>query len=96
MPREHGPHECYCPSCGYTETAAEYVKCNTLICPECGDRLRATETGEYRGTEQGQSRITQDEGDGVVVVFKTLGLAIVTGLGIGIGLYIVRKKMKLE
>jgi len=44
----HGPHDCYCPSCGYTETVEENVKCNTLYCPKCGDRLRAVGTGEYR------------------------------------------------
>lgn len=46
----HGPHLCYCPSCGYEEEVAENVKCNTLSCPNCGDRLRATETGEQRAS----------------------------------------------
>jgi transcription initiation factor IIE alpha subunit len=45
---EHGDHTCYCPSCGYEETVGENVKCNTLTCPQCGDRMRAKETGEYR------------------------------------------------
>lgn len=52
---EHGPHECYCPRCGYTETVEESVKCNTLTCPICGDRLRAVETGEFR------SRVSQSQ-----------------------------------
>lgn len=94
--RAHGSHECYCPSCNYRQMVDAYSKCNTLTCPDCGDRLRATETGEYRRTGYGQSQISQDEGDGLVAIFKTLGLAVVTGLGIGIGLYIVRKKMRLE
>lgn len=48
MVRPHGPHECYCPSCGYREEVGEYVKCNTRSCPKCGSRLRAEDTGEYR------------------------------------------------
>jgi len=45
---EHGSHICYCPSCNYEETVEEYQKCNQLYCPQCGDRMRAKETGEYR------------------------------------------------
>jgi len=48
MVHPHGAHECYCPTCGYTETVDAYVKCNTRVCPLCGDRMRAVETGEYR------------------------------------------------
>ena len=50
MSHKHGAHQCYCPSCGHTETVDAYVKCNTIYCPECGDRMRAVETGEFRGT----------------------------------------------
>jgi uncharacterized protein (DUF983 family) len=50
MAHEHGAHSCYCPTCGYQTTVAEYVKCNTQSCPVCGDRLRAVETGEYRSS----------------------------------------------
>lgn len=46
----HGEHICYCPSCGYEVTVDEYVKCNTLICCICGDRMRAKETGEFRSS----------------------------------------------
>ena len=57
----HSPHQCYCPSCGYTAIVGDYIKCNTLTCPGCGDRMRASETGEYRGTEQGRSGIGRRE-----------------------------------
>jgi DNA-directed RNA polymerase subunit RPC12/RpoP len=30
----------------------EYIKCNTMTCPRCGDRMRAVETGEYRTSVQ--------------------------------------------
>jgi hypothetical protein len=50
---EHGPHICYCPSCNnYSTEVGENVKCNTLYCPQCGARLRARETGEYRVSAQ--------------------------------------------
>ena len=45
----HGPHDCYCPACGYILTVDTNIKCNTLQCPQCNDRMRAVETGEYRG-----------------------------------------------
>lgn len=51
MAHEHGPHTCYCPSCNYELQADEYVKCNTLACPNCGTRMRAKETGEFRIAE---------------------------------------------
>lgn len=50
MAHEHGLHECYCLQCGYKTKVEAYVKCNTLYCPCCGERLRATETGEFRST----------------------------------------------
>lgn len=48
MSRQHGPHTCYCPSCGSQVTADVNVRCNTLVCPDCGQPMRALETGEYR------------------------------------------------
>jgi tRNA(Ile2) C34 agmatinyltransferase TiaS len=45
----HSSHDCYCPDCGYTTTVEAGQKCNQLTCPDCGARLRAKETGEYRG-----------------------------------------------
>ena len=44
----HGSHSCYCPECNFTMVVETGVKCNTVVCPECGSRLRAVETGEYR------------------------------------------------
>ena len=44
----HGVHSCRCPSCGYETEVEESVKCNTLTCPQCGSRMRAVDTGEYR------------------------------------------------
>ena len=54
--RSHGPHECQCVSCGYTTIVDAYIKCNTLMCLGCGERMRSSQTGEYRGTEKGMSR----------------------------------------
>jgi hypothetical protein len=48
MAHEHGPHTCYCPSCGGSIEVEPYIQCNTINCPQCGTRMRATETGEYR------------------------------------------------
>jgi len=48
MAHEHGSHVCYCPSCNYKVEVEAYTKCNLLICPQCGGRMRAVETGEYR------------------------------------------------
>jgi len=48
MAHEHGPHKCYCPNCNYEVEVDAYVKCNTLTCPQCGARMRAKETGEFR------------------------------------------------
>lgn len=56
---EHGPHECYCIDCGMTVIAPAYVRCRELKCSACGGQMRASETGEYRGTEQGRSGITR-------------------------------------
>lgn len=44
----HGEHDCYCPSCGYALTVSTNVKCNSQVCPDCGNRMRATETGDFR------------------------------------------------
>src|SRR4030042_2206327 len=48
MAHEHGPHKCYCPTCNAEIEVGAYVKCNTLTCAQCGTRMRAKETGEYR------------------------------------------------
>lgn len=48
MAHEHGPHICYCPNCGSEITADVDVRCNSLTCPQCGQPMRAKETGEYR------------------------------------------------
>lgn len=45
----HGEHQCQCVEDGYITTVGVGIKCNTLRCPICGSRLRAVETGEYRG-----------------------------------------------
>jgi len=45
---KHGSHLCYCPSCGSQIEVEEYQKCNELDCENCGDKMRAVETGEYR------------------------------------------------
>lgn len=78
----HGTHSCYCPNpdCGYTETVEEYVKCNTRSCPQCGTRMRASETGEYR-------EITVDTNQ---PVGKTFLWSILAGAGLGLGFLIVR------
>jgi len=55
----HGSHQCQCVSCGFTEIVDAGIKCNTLACPVCGARMQASETGEYRRTEQGRSGITR-------------------------------------
>ena len=69
---EHGPHLCYCPTCGWEQEVSENVKCNTLTCCICGDRLRAVSTGEYRSTRgisQGGTPIAP-----LLVTFGLLGL----------------------
>jgi hypothetical protein len=48
MPHEHGPHTCYCPTCGFEEEVDAYTRCSSKSCPVCGSRMRAKETGEYR------------------------------------------------
>jgi uncharacterized paraquat-inducible protein A len=50
MAHEHGKHTCYCPGCNYEIDVDAYTKCNTLTCPQCGERMRAKETGELRNT----------------------------------------------
>ena len=61
MPHEHGPHQCYCPTCGYEVTADEYVRCNTLSCPRCGTQMRAQETGERRVSAVGDIVAIDDQ-----------------------------------
>ena len=78
----HGSHECVCVNCGYTEIVDAY---NTLTCPGCSSRLRASETGEYRG---GIAEMPEP--------INKVFMAILTGMGIAIGFYIVRKKLKLQ
>lgn len=81
MNHEHGPHECICPNCGYTSVVDAYIKCNTLTCPGCGQPMRASETGAYRGTEMGRGRITrvaQNQGGWG----KVAGFVVVGGLGL--------------
>jgi hypothetical protein len=54
MNHAHGPHECYCPSCGCTLTVGTGEQCSAQTCPCCGQAMRALETGEYRsGIAQG-------------------------------------------
>ena len=80
----HGEHQCYCPSCSYVETVEAGVRCGTLVCPQCGDRLRAVETGEYRGIAENPLETGAKH-----VVFS-----ILAGIGIAIGFYIVSKGLK--
>jgi hypothetical protein len=61
MAHEHGPHSCYCPSCNYQTEVPEYVRCNTLTCPNCGARMRAVETGELRIAQRADSIIEIDD-----------------------------------
>lgn len=89
---EHGPHDCYCPSCGYIESVEENIKCKTLACPQCGTRMRAVKTGEYRANEP--SQIGQENPDLIESPGKTIIIAILTGIGLGIGLFIVSKIAK--
>jgi ribosomal protein S27E len=44
----HGEHVCVCPSCGHRKTVGVGERCNQVRCPECGDRMRAEDTGEFR------------------------------------------------
>lgn len=69
MAHQHGPHECYCPVCDFTETVEENVKCNTLSCPHDGTQMRAVETGEYR--------ISQGEGGSIAL--KIIAATIIVG-----------------
>jgi len=57
MAHEHGSHECYCPTSGYSAVVDAGVACRDLVCPN-GEAMRATDVGEYRGTPRGQSRYT--------------------------------------
>lgn len=82
---EHGPHECYC-TCGYTQIVDAYIKCNTLNCPSCGQRMRASQTGEYRGTQYARVAlpIAQDN-QGTIGKFALgagLGLAVLAIIGV--------------
>lgn len=44
----HGEHMCVCPECGQQVKVGTGYKCNTQYCPQCGTRMRAVETGEWR------------------------------------------------
>jgi len=71
MAHEHGPHKCYCPDCNTEVEVEAYVKCNTQICPCCGTRMRAKETGEFRSanapsvTARNGSVVTQVSTDSI-------------------------------
>lgn len=63
MAHEHGSHQCYCPNCNTEVEVAAYVKCNTQLCPRCGTRMRAKETGEFRTSGNVPGVITTKEGN---------------------------------
>lgn len=63
MAHEHGPHTCYCPSCHAELVAEAYQQCNTISCPQCGSRMRAKETGEYREARLGRGIRTNVSAD---------------------------------
>jgi len=84
----HGPHDCYCPNCGQVVSAGADIKCNTIPCPECQTQMRAVETGERRAVG---GNISQEE---EVNLLRELGLAILTGFGLGVGFYIFKKVLK--
>lgn len=44
----HGEHTCICMDCGYRTTVGADVRCNQQKCPECGGRMRAEDTGQFR------------------------------------------------
>jgi transcription initiation factor IIE alpha subunit len=44
----HGEHDCICPDCGYRITVGADQRCNQQQCPECGSRMRAEDTGQFR------------------------------------------------
>ena len=75
----HGTHTCYCPNCGYKQEVGENVKCNTIYCCECGDRMRAVDTGERRTKRASQKDPEGGQGgSGVNTKWVLLG---VLGLG---------------
>jgi len=81
---EHGPHECYCPACGHTEQVAEDKRCNTLSCPVCGQRMRASETGERRSLRVGTA-VSQEEGPPLwLILGGTLAI-------LGVGFFLISK-----
>jgi hypothetical protein len=61
MAHEHGQHSCYCPACNYQTEVSEYIRCNTLTCPNCGARMRAVETGELRIAQRAGNIIEIDD-----------------------------------
>lgn len=83
---EHGPHECYCPNCGLTSIVDAYIKCNTLTCQGCGERMRASQTGEYRTADSSRVAlpIAQDNQGSVgkFVLGAGLGLAVLAIIGV--------------
>lgn len=89
MNHEHGAHTCYCPSCGLEVEVEANVRCNSQICPECGDRMRAEDTGEYRGTSQVVGQRIHGAPPMGVVLFSALAIT-----AIGFTIIAVKSKSK--
>lgn len=89
MNHEHGPHECVCVNCGYTSIVDAYIKCNTLACPGCGEQMRASQTGEYRGTQYGRSQVTAIANN-APPMGAVLAIALIV---VGIGFAVIAKKV---
>jgi hypothetical protein len=83
MAHEHESHECYCPDSGYRVVVDTGVPCRRLTCPE-GGSMRAVETGELRGTGQGQSRLNRQSGPINQGEGPNLAWFLVPVLGVGL------------
>lgn len=57
--------KCRCPSCNYEIVVEWGTRCLLSVCPQCGHRMRAVSTGEYR--------ISQVEASPVVPLLFGLG-----------------------